>query len=84
MEPVFRNDLILCFKTERHKRVVVQSAHIFSSLPSVESRKDACPFHGMNFWVIFFAAQVVVSVIAVVRERKQNTRFDGDKLGYRS
>jgi hypothetical protein len=38
----------------------------------------------MNFWVIFFAAQVVVSVIAVVREKKQNTRFDGDKLGYRS
>jgi hypothetical protein len=38
----------------------------------------------MNFWLIFFAAQVVVSVIAVVREKKHNNRFEGDRLGYRS
>jgi hypothetical protein len=84
MEQAFRNDLIGCFKMELRNRVVIQSPHIFNRLASVESRKDACPFDGMNFWVIFFAAQVVVSVIGVVRERKQNARFDGDKLGYRS
>jgi hypothetical protein len=50
----------------------------------VKTREDACFFHGMNLWIIFFAAQVVVSVIAVVREKKHNGRFEGDKLGYRS
>jgi hypothetical protein len=45
---------------------------------------DECLFKGMNFWLIFFAAQVVVTVVAVVREKKNNSRFEGDKLGYRS
>ena len=38
----------------------------------------------MNFWLILFAAQVVVTVIAVVREKKGNASFEGDKLSYRS
>ena len=38
----------------------------------------------MNFWLIFFAAQVVVTILAVVREKKGNASFEGDKLTYRS
>ena len=39
----------------------------------------------MNFWIIFFAAQVVVSIIAIAREKKSNnTQFENEKLGYRS
>lgn len=39
---------------------------------------------GMNFWIIFFAAQVTVTIIAVVCEKKNKSQFEGDKLGYRS
>ena len=38
----------------------------------------------MNFWLIFFAAQVVVSIFAVLHEKKEKSSFEGDKLGYRS
>lgn len=38
----------------------------------------------MNFWLIFFAAQVAVTVFAVLREKKGNAAFEGDKLDYRS
>jgi hypothetical protein len=44
----------------------------------------ACPYQGMNFWLILFAAQVAVTVFAVLREKKGNASFEGDKLDYRS
>jgi hypothetical protein len=39
---------------------------------------------GMNFWIILFAAQVLVSVVAIVREKTSKETFEGEKLGYRS
>jgi hypothetical protein len=39
----------------------------------------------MSFWLVFFIAQVVVTVIAVAREAgKGHTDLDEDKLQYRS
>jgi hypothetical protein len=38
----------------------------------------------MNFWMILFALQVVVTLVAVTRERGEDTRFAGDKIGFRS
>ncbi len=38
----------------------------------------------MNFWMILLAAQVIVIVIAFARGTKQDTRFQEDKLDFRS
>jgi hypothetical protein len=38
----------------------------------------------MNFWLILLAAQVLVTAFAVLREKKGNSSFEGDKLDYRS
>jgi len=48
------------------------------------SRRATCPFKGMSFWLILLAAQIVVTVIALVRESGEDTRFEGEKLTYRS
>jgi len=38
----------------------------------------------MNFWLILFAAQLAVTAFALLREKKNNVSFEGDKLSYRS
>jgi len=38
----------------------------------------------MNFWLLLFAAQVALTIVAAVREKKNNTAFEGDKLNFRS
>jgi DNA-binding transcriptional regulator of glucitol operon len=38
----------------------------------------------MNFWMILLAAQVIVTVLAFARGTKQDTRFQEDKLDFRS
>jgi hypothetical protein len=38
----------------------------------------------MTFWLILLALQVVVMVFALVRESGTDTRFEGEKLGFRS
>jgi hypothetical protein len=39
----------------------------------------------MNLWLIFFATQVLITVIAIVREgAKGNKDLEQDKLPYRS
>jgi hypothetical protein len=38
----------------------------------------------MNFWMILLAAQVVVVLVAFVRESGQDVRFEGEKITYRS
>jgi hypothetical protein len=38
----------------------------------------------MSFWLILFAAQIVIAVIALVRESGEDPRFEADKLDYRS
>jgi hypothetical protein len=38
----------------------------------------------MNIWIVLLAAQVLVAVVALMREPKNDERFDDDKLGYRS
>ena len=39
---------------------------------------------GMNVWMILLAAQVLVTVIAFARGTKQDSRFQEDKLDFRS
>jgi hypothetical protein len=38
----------------------------------------------MNLSLILFALQILVTVIALIRESGEDERFAGDKLGYRS
>jgi hypothetical protein len=38
----------------------------------------------MNFWLIFFGAQVAVMIFGMVKGSKKSDRFDGAKLEYRS
>jgi hypothetical protein len=38
----------------------------------------------MNFWLIFFAAQILLAVVALIRDRGEDSRFEGDALGFRS
>ncbi len=38
----------------------------------------------MNFWMILLAAQVVVTIVAFARGSKQDSRFQEDKLEFRS
>jgi len=36
-----------------------------------------------NLWIILFAAQVLVAIIAFLCENGKDERFDGEKLDYR-
>jgi hypothetical protein len=38
----------------------------------------------MNLWMIFLGAQVIIAVIAFARGRRQDSRFQDDKLDFRS
>jgi hypothetical protein len=38
----------------------------------------------MNIWIILLAAQIVVTVFALLRESAKDTRFEDEKLDYRS
>lgn len=38
----------------------------------------------MTLSLILLAAQILVTVIALVRESGEDPRFEGDKLGFRS
>lgn len=44
----------------------------------------ACEYQGMSFWLILFAAQIIVTVFALLRESGKDARFEGEKLGFRS
>jgi hypothetical protein len=38
----------------------------------------------MNFWMILLAAQVIIAIIGFARGRRQDARFQDDKLDFRS
>jgi hypothetical protein len=38
----------------------------------------------MNIWIVLLAGQVLVTVFALLRESGKDTRFEDDKLSYRS
>jgi hypothetical protein len=38
----------------------------------------------MTLTLIILAAQVIAAVITLIREKGEDSRFAGDKLGYRS
>jgi hypothetical protein len=38
----------------------------------------------MTLTLIILAAQVIAAIVALVREKGEDDRFAGDKLGYRS
>ena len=56
----------------------------FSNLACDAQWRSPCFFKGMNFWLIFLAAQVVLGVIVLILESGEDKRFEGDKLNYRS
>lgn len=37
-----------------------------------------------NFWMILFAVQVVIALVAFARENGKDERFEDDKMGFRS
>ena len=37
-----------------------------------------------NFWMVLFAAQVVIALVAFLRENGKDDRFDDEKMGFRS
>jgi hypothetical protein len=37
-----------------------------------------------NFWMILFAVQVMVALVAFFRENGKDEAFEDDKLGFRS
>jgi hypothetical protein len=44
-----------------------------------------CLTKGMNnFWMILFAVQVIVALVAFLRENGKDERFEDEKLGFRS
>jgi hypothetical protein len=38
----------------------------------------------MNFWMLLLAAQVLITIIAFARGTRQDSRFEDDKLDFRS
>ena len=45
----------------------------------------SCLIQGMNnFWMILFAVQVAIALIAFLRENGKDERFEDDKMGFRS
>jgi hypothetical protein len=38
----------------------------------------------MNIWTILLAAQILVTIVALLRESAKDSRFDDEKLDYRS
>jgi hypothetical protein len=37
-----------------------------------------------SFWMILFAVQVAIAVVAFFRENGKDSRFEDEKLGFRS
>jgi hypothetical protein len=37
-----------------------------------------------NFWMILFAVQVAIALVAFFRENGKDERFEDDKMGFRS
>jgi hypothetical protein len=37
-----------------------------------------------NFWMILFGAQAIIAIVAFVRENGKETRFEDEKLTFRS
>ncbi len=58
--------------------------YLFSDLQAPASRHSRCVSKGMSFWLILLAVQAAVMMFALVRESGKDTRFEGEKLGFRS
>jgi|GEM_PF-6293947 len=37
-----------------------------------------------NFWMVLFAVQVVIALVAFLRENGKDERFDDEKMSFRS
>ncbi len=57
---------------------------IFQQLTRCVARHSKCFFKGMTLSLILLAAQVLVTIFALVRESGDDPRFEGEKLMYRS
>ena len=59
----------------------------FNNLRSFHSFAKGLPHAfstGMDIWFLWVAAQVIVLLVGLVRERGEDSAFTGDKLGFRS
>jgi hypothetical protein len=66
------------------QRKPLDNGIIFNNLANSESWSSRCLQGGMNFWMILLAAQVLVAIIAFARGTRQDSRFEDDKLDFRS
>jgi hypothetical protein len=87
----FDSNRIRCFKTGSQlnrracpEREIFRRPFVFKHLHFADFWFTPCFSKGMNPWLIVLALQVIVAVIALVRESGEDARFEGDKLGYRS
>jgi hypothetical protein len=37
-----------------------------------------------NLWMVLFAIQVAIALVAILRENGKDERFEDDKIGFRS
>jgi hypothetical protein len=37
-----------------------------------------------NLWMVLFAIQVAIALVAILRENGKDERFENDKIGFRS
>ena len=56
----------------------------FNNLQHGSGRAGKCESISMNFTLVLLAIQILVTILAFVRESGEDERFAGDKLGYRS
>ncbi|MBV8897820.1 MAG: hypothetical protein JO051_15010 [Acidobacteriaceae bacterium] len=57
---------------------------VFSSLAVTSHWRAACLIKGMTLMLIVIALQVVVTLVSLLREFGEDSRFEGDKLTFRS
>jgi hypothetical protein len=50
----------------------------------METGSLKCKFKGMTLSIMLLAAQIIFSAVALFRESREDARFEGDKLIYRS
>lgn len=61
-----------------------RSQSTFNDLQARKSWHSSCPKKGMNIILAVLAIQVIVTLIALVRESGEDAAFEGDKLNFRS
>ena len=72
------------FQSCTRARAALTCPILFRSLAIGSGWRTGCLIRGMTLTLIVIALQVVVTLVALLRESGEDTRFEGDKLTFRS